>query len=73
MDEILAQRILIEFVRRHAPQTYAEETEQLRARYNRLLSAARQASERKSIAREYRQARIAMVSLLAREVSLLSD
>ncbi len=69
MDEILVQRVLVEYVRRHAPQTYADEAEKLRVHYGRFLSSARGARERRKIARDYRQARAAMVIMIARCVS----
>lgn len=69
MEERSVQHILVEYIRRHAPQTFADESEKLRTHYGRLLSAARGARERRRIARDYRQAKTAMVIALAREIS----
>ncbi len=73
MEERSVQHILVEYIRRHAPQTLADESEKLRTHYGRLLSAARGARERRRIAREYSQARAAMVIRIAREVKPLLD
>ena len=68
MSEIPVQRVLIAFLRRCAPLEYAAASAELRRRYAANM-AATTPDERRLIAREYRQAKAALVIRLARALS----
>jgi len=70
MLDAAVQEILIDYILKNAPLTFASEMDALLAHYSGKVPAARDIPDLRRVVSEYRSAKAALVVRLAREISV---